>query len=213
MKAFLQKTGGGGFAWDYDIFAGPASLQYAQWRGWMEVLAELRSNFPDMVMDHRQTNHLWGPWYQLAGSFAEPIAGDENPESYGVPVPSLHTDHVAGDHVRGVNYIFSMGQLLPQERVPGFIFHQTERTNDNGSMPCTRGDHGICFDSNARDFDLLGYQYSLLSSIATAGLNNVHCMIPARDKAVRLKPTQLGASTGVGLDFRRALLFSSCFGI
>ena len=32
-----------------------------------------------------------------------------------------------------------------------------------------------------RDFDLLGYKYSILSSIATAGLNHVVCMIPARD--------------------------------
>ena len=32
------------------------------------------------------------------------------------------------------------------------------------------------------DFDYLGYKYSLLSSIATAGLNNVVCMIPARDE-------------------------------
>ena len=32
-----------------------------------------------------------------------------------------------------------------------------------------------------RDFDLLGYKYSLLSSIGTAGLNHVLCMIPARD--------------------------------
>ena len=35
------------------------------------------------VMDHRQTNHMWGPWYQMAGSYAEPLAGDENPETYG----------------------------------------------------------------------------------------------------------------------------------
>eukprot|EP01045_Picozoa_sp_COSAG04_P045896 COSAG04_NODE_16336_length_502_cov_1.607940_1_plen_73_part_00 len=46
--------------------------------------------------DHRQTAHEWGPWYQLAGSYTEPIAGDENPETYGVPIASLHTDHVAG---------------------------------------------------------------------------------------------------------------------
>jgi len=55
-------------------------------------------------MDHRQTAHEWGPWYQLAGSYDEPIAGDENPESYGVPIASLHTDHVAGDHTRIINH-------------------------------------------------------------------------------------------------------------
>lgn len=56
------------------------------------------------VMDHRQTAHIWGPWYQLAGSYLEPIAGDENPETYGVPIASLHTDHVAADNTRIVNY-------------------------------------------------------------------------------------------------------------
>jgi hypothetical protein len=43
-------------------------------------------------------------------------------------------------------------------------------------------DTDICYDMNARDFDYLGYKFSLLSSIGTAGLNNVLCMIPARDE-------------------------------
>jgi len=64
--------------------------------------------------------------------------------------------------------------------VPGFAFHQSERTDDNGTVPCAM-DTDICYDMNARDFDLLGYRFSLISSIGTAGLNNVVCMIPARD--------------------------------
>lgn len=74
-----------------------------------------------------------------------------------------------------------MQQFLPVQRIPGFAFHQTERTDDNGTAPCTM-DTDICYDMNARDFDYLGYKYSLLSSIGTAGLNNVVCMIPARDE-------------------------------
>lgn len=62
--------------------------------------------------------------YQLAGSYAEPIAGDENPETYGVPIASLHTDHVAADNTRLVNYVYAAEQLLPPSRVPGFLFHQ-----------------------------------------------------------------------------------------
>jgi hypothetical protein len=97
MLAFVEKTGAGGFAWDHDIFVPGGGGHYAQWKAldgaslpltlpdwvqaWMEILAKLRARFPDIVMDHRQTNHKWGPWYQLAGSYAEPIAGDENPES------------------------------------------------------------------------------------------------------------------------------------
>jgi hypothetical protein len=101
LDAIQTKTGSGGFSWDHDIYAGGAELRYAQWRAWMHILAFLRSKHPNMVMDHRQTAHMWGPWYQLAGSYAEPIAGDENPETYGVPIPSLSSDHVAADHVRG----------------------------------------------------------------------------------------------------------------
>eukprot|EP01044_Picomonas_judraskeda_P043503 COSAG03_NODE_22913_length_285_cov_1.096774_1_plen_90_part_10 len=89
----------------------------------MAILAELRTHYPEMVMDHRQTAHEWGPWYQLAGSYTEPIAGDENPETYGVPIASLHTDHVAGDNTRLINYKYAQNQLQPPARIPGFIFH------------------------------------------------------------------------------------------
>ena len=51
-----------------------------------------------------------------------------------------------------------------------------ERTADNGTNPCF-GNEKRCFDNNTRDFDLLGYQYSLLSTLATAGLNLVLCML------------------------------------
>jgi hypothetical protein len=74
-----------------------------------------------------------------------------------------------------------MQQFLPSARIPGFAFHQSERTDDNGTAPCTM-DTDLCYDMNARDFDYLGYKFSLLSSIGTAGLNNVLCMIPARDQ-------------------------------
>ena len=90
-------------------------------------------------------------------SYLEPIAGDENPETYGVPIASLHTDHVAADNTRIINYKYSVGQLQPSSRIPGFIFHQTERTADNGTNACF-GSEKLCWDSNARDFDLLGYK-------------------------------------------------------
>lgn len=40
----------------------------------------------------------------------------------------------------------------------------------------------VTFQESARDFDFLGYRYSLMSSIGTGGLNNVINMLPARDK-------------------------------
>ncbi|CAE7459681.1 unnamed protein product [Symbiodinium sp. CCMP2592] len=183
MTAFLQKSGGVGFAWDHDIFAGDKSLQYAQWRGFARILRALRTEFPHIVMDHRQTNHMWGPWYDLSGSYAEPIAGDENPESYGGFAPTLHTDHISADQARAINYGYSTLQLLPSSRVPGFIFHQSERTDDDGHFYCTVRETLCVNNSNTRDFDYLGYKYSLLSSIGTAGLNNVFTMVPARDPA------------------------------
>ena len=128
----MRGSGAGGFAWDHNIYAGDTSKQYSQWRAWMRILEKLRQDFPDIVMDHRQTAHMWGPWYQLAGSYTEPIAGDENPETYGVPIASLHTDHVAADNTRIVNHRYADEQLIPAARVPGFMFHQTERTADVG---------------------------------------------------------------------------------
>ena len=84
-----------GFNWDYTFFQDPKyHNQYTQWKGWMRVLSNLRSNIPDIVMDHRQLNHIYGPWYQLAGSYAEPLASDENPETYGIRIPSLHPGQV-----------------------------------------------------------------------------------------------------------------------
>ena len=136
LGAFL---GAAGFAWDQDIFAGAPELRYGQWRSWMAILKAIRAAKPDAVMDHRQTNHVWGPWYQLAGSYAKPLAGDENPETYGVPIANLHADHVAADNLRRVNYAYAAAQLLPPSRVPGFIFHQAERTDDNGTDACFGG--------------------------------------------------------------------------
>ncbi|KAJ1455328.1 hypothetical protein M885DRAFT_565260 [Pelagophyceae sp. CCMP2097] len=180
LHSFLRKTGASGFAWDHGIFAGDETKRYSQWRSWMSILKRLRLAKPDIVMDHRQTSHAWGPWYQLAGSYAEPLAGDENPETYGVPVPSLHTDHVAADKMRIVNHVYARQQLLPPQRMPGFVFHQTERTDDNGTNACF-GSEKLCYDFHTRDTDLVGSKYSVLSSIGTAGLNNVFAMIPARD--------------------------------
>lgn len=79
----------GGYAFD-GVFLGEAKNHtlYAQWRGWANVLEALRKLHPDLVIDNRLSAHALGPWHMLAGSYDEPIAGDENPETYGIPVPS-----------------------------------------------------------------------------------------------------------------------------
>ena len=187
---FVTATGCGGFAWDYGIngdWRQPNT--YGEWRGWMRILKELRAVHPDVVMDHRQTAHQWGPWYQLAGSYTEPISGDENPESYGAAgqgaVPTLSTDHVLADNLRRVNFVYRARQLIPNHRVPGFMFHQSERSNNSG--PANGRSDGIStliwdHDIHTRDFDRLGFKYSVISSVGTAGLNNVLAMLPGRNQ-------------------------------
>ncbi len=76
-------------------------------------------------------------------------------------------------------------QFQPMSRVPGFIFHQTERSDSKGlswTGKMKLAVHvSLCTDLYLRDFDFMGHEYSLLASIASAGLNNVFAMIPARD--------------------------------
>ena len=54
--------------------------------------------------------------------------------------------------------------------------------DDNGTFACSGAgsgakNHWLCYDMNIRDFDLLGYKYSLLSTIGTAGLNLVRTIL------------------------------------
>ena len=101
----------------------------------MQVLEGLKRLHPGIVIDNRLSAHGLGPWHMLAGSYDEPIAGDENPETYGIPVPSLRTDHVAADNLRRVNYWYRHGTLLPMVRVPGFFGHQTDRSRADLAFP------------------------------------------------------------------------------
>ena len=104
---------------------------------------------------------------------------------YGIPVPSLRTDHVSADDMRRVNYWYRQSALLPMERIPGFAFHQTERSappDGTAVDVCSNQSAGGFAGCYRRDFDLLGYKYSLLAQTATAGLNAVFTMLPARDE-------------------------------
>jgi hypothetical protein len=184
---FVTKTNIGGFAWDYTGFKDwRDKTDYDEWRGWHRILSKLRAAHPTIVMDHRQQCHGWGAFAQQSGSYSEPIAGDENPESYGSKgvsgVTTLSTDHVLANNLRIVNYVYRTRQLLPSSRVPGFMSHQTERHFDDGQGPGTKP-HWNVTAHYRRDFDFHGFSYSLLSSIGTAGLNNVIAMLPARDAA------------------------------
>ena len=173
MLDFAEQTGAGGYSFDYTYFEGHES-QYAQWAGWRAILRGLHAANPELVLDNRQLNHAWGPWMWAAGSYAEPLASDEQPTSWTFFTADLHTDRLSANRQRSVAWSYRNEHFAPMEITSGFAFHQTDRTPPTGLDPVTS-------EFYTKDFDLLGHRYSLLSSIATGGLNNVLCDIPARN--------------------------------
>jgi hypothetical protein len=172
LQTFYRRTGIGGYAFDYTFLWYEGTSRYAQWWGWRRVMETLRSKIPDIAIDGRQLYQEYGPWTWLAGSYPHPTGTDEQPESF-VPFPDLHFDRVSANRQRYTAYRYRNFEFAPSEIVPGFIGHQSPRMVDDDTMPTT--------SFRARDWDYFGWKYSLLSSIATAGWNNVLNMIPARD--------------------------------
>jgi hypothetical protein len=183
LLVFKHRTGISGYSFDYTFLKLPGSSSYSQWWGWRRVLEALREADPDIVIDGRQTYQMYGPWVWLAGSYPHPTGNDEQPESF-TPYPDLHFDRVSADRTRFVNYWYRNYQFAPQEIIPGYMTHQTPR---NRNIPATGGgqlrEHSetVYTSFRARDWDYLGFRYSVLSSIATGGWNHVFDMIPARD--------------------------------
>lgn len=165
LVAFKRRTGISGYSFDYWPLTLAGSSNYAQWYGCRRVLEELRIREPDIVLDGRQSYHNFGPWTWLAGNYPHPTAGDEQPESF-QPFPDLHFDRSSATHQRYTAYWFRNTQFCPVEIMPGFITHQTPRRTA---------------EDRARDWDYLGWKFSLFSSIATAPLSHCFDMIPARD--------------------------------
>jgi hypothetical protein len=183
LVSFHRRTGIGGYAFDHTFLNLSGTSTYAQWWGWRRVMAELRRRVPGIVIDGRQAYHLYGPWSWLAGSYPHPTFNDEQPESF-VPFPDLHFDRVSADHERYTAYRYREYEFTPSELVPGFITHQTSRSDSTGEMPAETTAAGVLLTRfRARDWDYLGWRYSVLSSIAVAGWNNVLNLIPARDSA------------------------------
>ena len=173
---FAEVTGIGGYAWDYNFFYDSAHSEYSQWRGWQRVRTELLLALPHLIMDHRYASQFDGPWSWITlNGYTSPLLSDENPETYPILYPSLHTDKIAADFMRQGNAELRLEHFASMDCIPGFVGHQTERNAADGSLPWD--------DHNLRDFDLMGFPYSLLSNIATAGLNLIHTYLPARDLA------------------------------
>jgi hypothetical protein len=183
LEGFYRHTGITGYSFDHAFLNLEGASRYAQWYGWRRVLETLRRDIPDIVIDGRQAYQNYGPWTWLAGSYPHPTSTDEQPESF-VSFPDLHLDRVSADRERFTAWRYRNYEFAPSEIVPGFITHQTGRNDDSGHMPMEKtADDEVLTPFRRRDWDYLGWKYSLLSSIAVAGWNNVIDLIPARDEA------------------------------
>ena len=196
MVAFAEQTGAGGFSFDYTYFETDNAYgqwtqdQYAQWTGWRKILHRLHTakggracggDGTSCVVDNRQQNHKWGPWMWVqGGTYAEPLMSDEQPGSWMFTGADLHTDRLAANFERSIAWNYRNVEFCPAEVLPGFAMHQTDR--DPTVLEKAAGGQRSNSHARARDFDLLGYRYSVMSSIGTAGLNNVVNMLPARDE-------------------------------
>jgi len=170
---FVEATGAGGYSFDHWWIAyDNASSRYAQWNGCRRILETLRQRLPDIFIDGRQQYMNFGPWTWLAGTYPHPSLTDEQPESF-ASFPDLHTDRVSANRQRFAAWTYRMQRFVPPEILPGFITHQTERSD---AMKVMRRDR-----FRARDWDVLGWKFSVLSSIGTAPFNHVVDYIPARD--------------------------------
>ncbi len=172
LVTFQKKTGVSGYSFDYWLLGYKESSDYAQWHGCRRVLETLRRRLPDILIDGRQSYQNYGPWTWLAGNYPHPTTTDEQPESFRA-FPDLHIDRVYGNHQRWAAWWYRMENFCPTDILPGFLTHQTQRFDAKGAQPMT--------DFRLRDWDYLGWKYSVISSIATAPLNHVLNYIPARD--------------------------------
>jgi len=178
LVSFCDATTCAGFSFDhwwiaYEEKLGPVSSKYQQWFGTRRVLDELRAKLPDAIIDTRQQLHYFGTWTWLAGSYPHPMMSDEQPGSFNAIV-DLSTDRVNGARQRYIAWRLMTRDFCPTEILPGFITHQTVRSDATRKMRKDR--------YRPRDWDVLGWKYNLLSSVATAPFNHVINYVPARDE-------------------------------
>ncbi|MDP6545753.1 MAG: hypothetical protein QGH60_17355 [Phycisphaerae bacterium] len=177
LAAFKKQTGVGGFAFDHWWIAYEqkevGTSKYAQWYGCRRILLKLREKCPDALVDGRQQYQWFGPWTWLGGSYPHPLASDEQPQSFR-SFPDLHWSRGSADRQRYMGWWYRMKCFAPVEVMPGYMMHQTMRSDAKGTMRRDR--------YRARDMDYLGWKYSVISSIATAPINHVINYLPARDE-------------------------------
>jgi hypothetical protein len=181
LVAFQKRTGISGYSFDHWWIAYEPTKEghhptskYAQWFGCRRILEELRRRLPEVVIDGRQQYQWFGAWTWLGGSYPHPTTNDEQPGSF-ENFPDLHFSRVSGDRQRWATWYYHLEQFTPWELVPGYMTHQTPRSDAQGH--CVR-DRAF----QVRDWDYLGWRYSVISSIGTAPFNHVVDLLPARDE-------------------------------
>ncbi|MEI7909383.1 MAG: hypothetical protein WCK77_07080 [Verrucomicrobiota bacterium] len=181
LIAFQKRTGISGYSFDHwwiDYAPTPEgakpSSKYAQWDGTRRILEELRRRSPDIIVDGRQQYQGWGVWTWLGGSYPHPTTSDEQPGSF-KNFPDLHFSRTSADRQRWATWFYHMEHFTPWELVPGYMSHQTPRGDAKGQCVRDRAFH-------TRDWDVLGWRYSVLSSIGTAPFNHTISLLPARDE-------------------------------
>jgi hypothetical protein len=174
LSDFQNATGVGGYCFDYWKLgnSGAPSTTYAQWYGCRRVLQQLRLQNPNGVIDGRQQYQGYGAWTWLAGTYPHPLTGDEQPISFQA-FPDLHWDRVSADRQRHAAWWYRVDNFCPLEILPGYMTHQTPRQNAAGTV--------LRSAFRTRDWDYLGWRYSVMSSIGTAPFNHVVNFLPARD--------------------------------
>jgi hypothetical protein len=180
LVAFHKRTGISGYSFDHWWIAyeptkegAMPTSKYAQWYGCRRILEELQRRVPGIIIDGRQQYQWFGPWTWLGGSYPHPTTSDEQPGSF-ENFPDLHFSRVSGNRQRWATWYFHMENFTPWELVPGYMTHQTPRNDAKGQCVRDRPFH-------TRDWDLLGWRYSVISSVATAPFNHVVDLLPARD--------------------------------
>lgn len=181
LVAFQKRTGIAGYSFDHWWIAyeptkdgkKPTS-KYAQWFGCRRILEELRRRLPEVVIDGRQQYQWFGPWTWLAGSYPHPTTNDEQPGSF-ENFPDLHFSRVSANRQRWATWFYHLEHFAPWAIVPGYMTHQTPRNDAQGRCVKDRPFH-------TRDWDYLGWRYSVISSIGTAPFNHVVNLLPARDE-------------------------------
>ena len=174
---FCEATGCAGFSFDhwwtaYKPDLGDVSSIYQQWYGCRRILENLRERMPQVIIDGRQQYHHFGTWTWLSGTYPHPMMSDEQPGSFN-SIVDLSTDRVNGARQRFIAWRLMTRDFCPIEILPGFITHQTQRSDAKRVMRRDR--------YRSRDWDTLGWKYNLISSVATAPFNHVVNYIPARD--------------------------------